>query len=121
MNRDISTAIFEASKKRIPGGVNSPVRSFPGLDMTLLIAAKGQGAYVWDADGHRYIDYCGSWGPLIAGHCHPDVVKAAADQLRQGSTFGWQHRTKSSSLQKFARTSLPLKKSVLSHPARKLR
>ncbi len=88
MNRDISTAIFEASKKLIPGGVNSPVRSFPGLNMTPLIAAKGHGAYVWDADGHRYIDYCGSWGPLIAGHCHPDVVKAAADQLRQGSTFG---------------------------------
>lgn len=88
MHRDTSTAIYEASKERIPGGVNSPVRSFPGLDMTPLIATRGEGAYVWDADGHRFIDYCGSWGSLIVGHAHPEVVKAATLQLRQGSSFG---------------------------------
>lgn len=88
MKRDKSRAIFEASVEKIPGGVNSPVRSFPGLDMTPLIAVKGEGAYVWDADGHQYIDYCGSWGPLILGHSHPAVVKAAVKQMSQGSTFG---------------------------------
>jgi glutamate-1-semialdehyde 2,1-aminomutase len=88
MDRNKSTAIFEASKKKIPGGVNSPVRSFPGLAMTPLIATRGEGSYVWDADGHRYIDYCGSWGSLILGHAHPVVVKAAVKQLQQGSSFG---------------------------------
>lgn len=88
MNREKSAALFEASKQKIPGGVNSPVRSFPGLDMTPLIATRGEGAYVWDADGHRYLDYCCSWGALILGHAHPHVVKAATEQLRQGSSFG---------------------------------
>lgn len=88
MNRDKSRAIFEASKEKIPGGVNSPVRSFPGLSMTPLIAARGQGPYVWDADGHRYIDYCNSWGSLILGHAHPVVVAAALEQLKNGSSFG---------------------------------
>ncbi len=88
MNRDKSRAIFEASQEKIPGGVNSPVRSFPGLAMTPLIAARGQGPYVWDADDHRYIDYCNSWGSLILGHAHPVVVQAAFEQLKNGSSFG---------------------------------
>lgn len=88
MKREMSAAIFQASKEKFPGGVNSPVRAFPGLEMTPLIAAKGEGAYVWDADGHRYLDYCGSWGALIVGHAHPKVVKAAIEQLKQGSSFG---------------------------------
>ncbi len=64
--------------------------------MTPLIATRGEGAYVWDADEHRYIDYCGSWGALIAGHAHPAVVQAAFEQMKQGSTFGmatpYEHR-----------------------------
>jgi glutamate-1-semialdehyde 2,1-aminomutase len=83
-----SREIFQASCAVIPGGVNSPTRAFPGLDMTPLIAARGQGAVVWDADGHSYIDYCCSWGALILGHCHPAVVEAATDQMRQGAGFG---------------------------------
>ncbi len=88
MNRDQSAAIFKASQEKMPGGVNSPVRSFPGLDMIPLIATRGVGAYVWDADGYRYIDYCQSWGSLILGHAHPFIVQAAYEQLRQGSSFG---------------------------------
>ncbi len=88
MLREKSFAIFEASKKKIPGGVNSPVRSFPGLSMTPLIATRGEGPYVWDPDGHKYIDYCGSWGSLILGHAHPSVVHAAIEQLKKGSSFG---------------------------------
>lgn len=88
MLRERSHFIFEESKKRIPGGVNSPVRSFPGLDMTPLIATRGNGPFVWDADGHRYLDYCGGWGSLILGHAHPDVLHAAVSQIQNGSSFG---------------------------------
>lgn len=88
MHRKKSAAIFEASKEKIPGGVSSPVRSFPGLAMTPLIAARGEGSHVWDADENSYIDYCGSWGALILGHAHPVVVNAAIQQMRQGSSFG---------------------------------
>jgi glutamate-1-semialdehyde 2,1-aminomutase len=86
--RTKSREIFQKSCKAIPGGVNSPTRAFPGLDMTPLIPARGQGATVWDADGHAYIDYCCSWGALILGHCHPSVVQAATDQMQLGAGFG---------------------------------
>lgn len=88
MLRKQSEAIFEASRRITPGGVNSPVRSFPGWNMTPLIATKGEGASVWDADGNHYVDYCGSWGALILGHAHPAVVEAAVSQVKKGSSFG---------------------------------
>lgn len=88
MLRKKCDAIFEASRQIIPGGVNSPVRSFPGWNMTPLIATRGEGAYVWDADGNRYVDYCGSWGALILGHAHPAVAEAAICQVKNGSSFG---------------------------------
>ena len=80
--------LFEASQKVIPGGVNSPVRAFRSVGGTPLFFERGRGAYVWDADGKRYTDYVGSWGPMIAGHCHPDVVKAVQDAAAQGLGFG---------------------------------
>ncbi len=80
--------LFEASQKLIPGGVNSPVRAFKSVGGTPLFFQRGQGAYVWDADGKRYIDYVGSWGPMIVGHCHPEVVKAVQDAAAQGLGFG---------------------------------
>lgn len=86
--RPISKEIFEKSASMIPGGVNSPVRAFPGLGMTPLIAERGTGDMVWDVDGNGYIDYCGSWGALILGHAHPRVVQAAIEQVQLGSTFG---------------------------------
>jgi glutamate-1-semialdehyde 2,1-aminomutase len=80
--------LFEESQKLIPGGVNSPVRAFRSVGGTPLFLRRGQGAYVWDADGKRYTDYVGSWGPMIVGHCHPDVVKAVQDAAAQGLGFG---------------------------------
>ncbi len=80
--------LFDASQKLIPGGVNSPVRAFKSVGGTPLFFQRGQGAYVWDADGKRYIDYVGSWGPMIVGHCHPEVVKAVQDAAAQGLGFG---------------------------------
>ncbi|MFS8563015.1 MAG: glutamate-1-semialdehyde 2,1-aminomutase [Rhabdochlamydiaceae bacterium] len=86
--RLLSQKNYAASCALIPGGVNSPVRAFPGLDMTPLVAFKGAGSRVWDLDGYSYIDFCGSWGALILGHAHPAVVEAAHEQLKRGSTFG---------------------------------
>ena len=80
--------LFEQSQKIIPGGVNSPVRAFSSVGGTPLFFKRGKGAYVWDADGKRYIDYVGSWGPMIVGHCHPEVVKAVQDAAAQGLGFG---------------------------------
>lgn len=72
----------------IPGGVNSPVRSFKGLDIPPLVAEKGIGDLVYDIDGNAYIDYCGSWGPLIHGHAHPEIISASIERLKMGTTFG---------------------------------
>ncbi len=80
--------LFEQSQRLIPGGVNSPVRAFKSVGGTPLFFKRGQGAYVWDADDKRYIDYVGSWGPMIAGHSHPAVVKAVQDAAAQGLGFG---------------------------------
>jgi len=80
--------LFEQSQHVIPGGVNSPVRAFKSVGGTPLFFKRGQGAYVWDADDKRYIDYVGSWGPMIVGHCHPAVVMAVQDAAAQGLGFG---------------------------------
>jgi glutamate-1-semialdehyde 2,1-aminomutase len=80
--------LFEQSQRLIPGGVNSPVRAFKSVGGTPLFFKRGQGAYVWDADDKRYVDYVGSWGPMIVGHCHAEVVKAVQDAAAQGLGFG---------------------------------
>ncbi|OGT15465.1 MAG: glutamate-1-semialdehyde-2,1-aminomutase [Gallionellales bacterium RIFOXYB12_FULL_54_9] len=81
-------SLFDASQQLIPGGVNSPVRAFRSVGGTPLFFQRGQGAYVWDADGKRYTDYVGSWGPMIAGHCHPEVVSAVQAAAANGLGFG---------------------------------
>ncbi|XZG70509.1 glutamate-1-semialdehyde 2,1-aminomutase [Chitinibacteraceae bacterium HSL-7] len=80
--------LFAAAQRHIPGGVNSPVRAFGSVGGTPRFFARGEGAYVWDADDTRYIDYVGSWGPLILGHCHPDVIAAVEKAARTGMSFG---------------------------------
>ncbi|MBQ7682312.1 MAG: aminotransferase class III-fold pyridoxal phosphate-dependent enzyme, partial [Oscillibacter sp.] len=71
-----SRTLFERAKKRIPGGVNSPVRAFGSVGMTPRFLVSASGDRVRDADGNEYIDYVGSWGPMILGHAHPAVVEA---------------------------------------------
>jgi glutamate-1-semialdehyde 2,1-aminomutase len=88
MLRERSQKIYADLCKMIPGGVSSPVRSFPGLGITPIVAVRGAGDTVWDADDRSYIDFCGSWGALILGHAHPSVVRSAIDQVTSGSTFG---------------------------------
>ncbi len=80
--------LFGEAKQLMPGGVNSPVRAFGGVGGTPVFFEKGHGAIVTDADGRDYIDYLGSWGPLIVGHTHPRVVAAIRDQAGKGATFG---------------------------------
>ena len=80
--------LFERSQKFIPGGVNSPVRAFRSVGGTPVFFQRGQGAYVLDVDDKTYIDYVGSWGPLILGHAHPEVVEAVKAAAQNGLTFG---------------------------------
>src|SRR5262245_42594086 len=80
--------LFARAQRTIPAGVNSPVRAFRSVGGTPRFLERGLGAYVWDADGKRYIDYVGSWGPAILGHAHPAVVKAVVDMAPKGLSFG---------------------------------
>lgn len=80
--------LFERSQQFIPGGVNSPVRAFKSVGGTPVFFQRGQGAYFWDVEGKSYIDYVGSWGPLILGHAHPAVVKAVQEAVQNGMSFG---------------------------------
>jgi glutamate-1-semialdehyde 2,1-aminomutase len=80
--------LFEQSQRVIPGGVNSPVRAFRSVGGTPRFFARGKGAWLWDADGKAYIDYVGSWGPMILGHAHPEVVEAVREAASAGLSFG---------------------------------
>ena len=80
--------LFQRSQKLIPGGVNSPVRAFRSVGGTPRFFKKGQGAYLWDEDDKRYVDYVGSWGPAIVGHAHPEVIRAVQDAAALGLSFG---------------------------------
>jgi len=86
--RPKSQALFERAAQLFPGGVNSPVRAFKAVGGQPVFVERGAGAHVFDADGNRYVDFLGSWGPLILGHAHPDVVAAVTDAARHGTTFG---------------------------------
>ncbi|GEJ57672.1 glutamate-1-semialdehyde 2,1-aminomutase [Anaeromyxobacter diazotrophicus] len=88
MKTDYSDKLFAKAKDLFPGGVNSPVRAFKGVGGTPRFIAKGRGSRMWDVDGNAYLDYVGSWGPLILGHCHSDVMQAVQDALKEGSSFG---------------------------------
>jgi glutamate-1-semialdehyde 2,1-aminomutase len=80
--------LFARAQRTIPAGVNSPVRAFRSVGGTPRFLTRGEGPYVWDADGKRYIDYVGSWGPAILGHAHPDVVRAVRESAVHGLSFG---------------------------------
>ncbi|WP_018608541.1 glutamate-1-semialdehyde 2,1-aminomutase [Uliginosibacterium gangwonense] len=80
--------LFERAQRTIPGGVNSPVRAFRSVGGTPRFLARAEGAYVWDADGKRYTDYVGSWGPAILGHAHPEVIEAVQRAAADGLSFG---------------------------------
>ncbi|HEU4852250.1 MAG TPA: glutamate-1-semialdehyde 2,1-aminomutase [Telluria sp.] len=88
MTESRNDSLFARAQKTTPGGVNSPVRAFRSVGGTPRFITRAEGPYFWDADGKRYIDYIGSWGPAIVGHAHPEVVKAVQDAATRGLSFG---------------------------------
>ena len=86
--REKSAELFEKAKTYFPGGVNSPVRAFRSVFGTPLFIQKGDGCFVWDADGNQFIDFCGSWGPLILGHNHAKVRESVTEAMQNGMSFG---------------------------------
>lgn len=83
-----SSALFKDAQNVIPGGVNSPVRAFKAVGGTPIFAKSAKGAYVYDEDGNRFIDYINSWGPMLLGHAYPPVVDAVIEKTKQGTSFG---------------------------------
>lgn len=88
INRTKSSVLFEKAKKYFPGGVNSPVRAFKSVYGAPLFIEKGDGCFIWDADGNQFIDFCCSWGPLILGHNNPKVREKVTETLQYGLSFG---------------------------------
>lgn len=88
ISQNNSSALFARAVKRIPGAVNSPVRAWKAVGGSPLFVARAEGAYIFDADGNRFIDYVGSYGPAILGHSHPDVASVLAEQARRGLSYG---------------------------------
>lgn len=88
MNYQNSKDLYERASKVIPGGVNSPVRAFNSVGGTPIFITKANGAYLWDEDGNKYIDYISSWGPMLLGHAEPDVVKAVQETAENSTSFG---------------------------------
>lgn len=88
MNLEKSTAAFAEAKEIMPGGVNSPVRSYRGMGISPPFIKSAKGSRIYDIDGNSYIDYVGSWGPMIVGHAHPEVVKAVAEAASRGTSYG---------------------------------
>lgn len=88
LSREKSRAVFDQAQRWIPGGVNSPARAFGAVGGSPVVIERGKGAYLFDVDGQRYIDYVGSWGPMILGHVHPQVTQKIQDAVLRGSSFG---------------------------------
>jgi glutamate-1-semialdehyde 2,1-aminomutase len=110
MNFTKSQSLYERARKIIPGGVNSPVRACKSVGADPLFIERGEGCLIYDADGNRYIDYIGSWGPLILGHRHPAVVEAIISVLERGTSFGaptdleiWKYNWRKWSLMRWIR------------------
>jgi glutamate-1-semialdehyde 2,1-aminomutase len=87
-SRQKSHAIFARAQQLMPGGVNSPARAFGGVGGEPIVIERGQGSYIWDVDENRYIDYVGSWGPLVFGHAHAAVITAIEEAAQRGTSFG---------------------------------
>src|SRR5437667_8378029 len=88
MTHKRSIDLFEQAEILIPGGVNSPVRAFRSVGGNPVFIARGEGSRLFDVDGNQYIDYVGSWGPLLLGHRHPEIIRALEGALADGTSFG---------------------------------
>jgi glutamate-1-semialdehyde 2,1-aminomutase len=104
MNRTESGKAFEAARGVLPGGVNSPVRAFRAVGGGPIFVTKGKGAWIEDVDGNRFVDYVCSWGPLILGHAHPEVVRSLRERIELGTSFGIPTRLETALGSKVARS-----------------
>ncbi len=93
MDHKQSAALFAKAKRIIPGGVNSPVRAFKSVGCDPIFIARAEGSRIFDVDDNSYIDYVGSWGPMILGHCHPKVVEAIRQAAGDGASYRRTDRT----------------------------
>ena len=93
-----SKAAFEEARKFMPGGVNSPVRSYPHMGCPPPFIASAKGSHITDIDGNTYIDYVGSWGPMVLGHAHPAVIAAIQKAAERSTSYGARHRWRQKSL-----------------------
>ena len=85
---DRSKKLFKSAQKVIPGGVNSPVRAFKSVGGDPIFINKAKGAYLFDEDGNKYVDYIASWGPMILGHAHKNIIEAVQKQVSKGTSYG---------------------------------
>lgn len=115
-----SRAAFDEAKRYLPGGVNSPVRSFRNVDMTPPFIASAKGSHIQDIDGNDYIDYVLSWGPMILGHADDDVCRALAAQAQRGTSYGAPTLLETEIAQLLQDFSLPWKWCAWLTPERKL-
>src|SRR5215213_9714822 len=106
MNTSTSSKLFEEAQKHMPGGVNSPVRAFKSVGREPLYIERAKGAKMFDADGNEFIDYIGSWGPMIIGHAHPRVIRAIQETAENGTSFGASNE-KEIELAKLIKTFVP--------------
>ena len=88
MNTQASEKLYDRAGTVLPGGVNSPVRAFKAVGGTPLFIDRAEGAYLIDVDGNRYVDYVGSWGPMLIGHTHPQIIDAVRTALSKGTSYG---------------------------------
>src|SRR6185436_17986754 len=88
MRHDQSHAVFHRAQQLMPGGVNSAARAFGGVGGEPVVFERASGAYIWDVDGNKYIDYIGSWGPMLLGHAHPRIIKAVKKAAKYGTSYG---------------------------------
>ncbi|MGL5245140.1 MAG: aminotransferase class III-fold pyridoxal phosphate-dependent enzyme, partial [Sarcina sp.] len=84
----LNSEVFKESSKFMPGGVNSPVRAYKGLDIDPPIIESGKGAYIYDVEGNKYLDFVGAWGPMILGHCNQETVEAIKNEAERALAFG---------------------------------
>ncbi|HEY5615454.1 MAG TPA: aminotransferase class III-fold pyridoxal phosphate-dependent enzyme, partial [Bacteroidota bacterium] len=88
MNIQNSEKLFQKALNVMPGGVNSPVRAFKSVGRSPIFISRAQGSRIWDVDRNEYIDYVGSWGPMILGHAHPEILEAVQKVMMDGTSFG---------------------------------
>ena len=119
--RPRSHTAFARACRVMPGGVNSPARAFGAVGGQPLFIARGEGPYLYDIDGNQYLDYIGSWGPLILGHAHPRVVQAVEEAVRRGARFGARRRRRPNWPNSSSRPCRPSRWCAWSAPAPKRR